>query len=96
MRNIPAICVGSTNAAGSSDVAGQCLVDGPGRCGLPFQTDAAGQVALRVHVDEQDLLFRQGEGGREVDGGGGLPDAAFLIGDGQDAGSHYVICPTIL
>jgi hypothetical protein len=40
---------------------------------------------LRVEVDQQDGLAGGGQGGGEVDGGGGLADAAFLVGDGEDA-----------
>ena len=58
--------------------------------GLTFQADAAGEVGLRVDVDEQDALLRQREGGREVDGGGGFADAAFLVGDGDHARGHYI------
>ena len=64
----------------------------PAGVGLAFEADAAGQVALGVHVDEQDALLGEGEGGREVDGGSGFTDAALLIGDGEDAG-HLVVRP---
>jgi hypothetical protein len=43
---------------------GERLVDGAGRRGLPFQADAAREVALRVHVDEQDALLGDGESRR--------------------------------
>jgi hypothetical protein len=33
-----------------------------------------------------DLLF--GQGGGEIDRGGGLADAALLIGDGENSGGH--------
>ncbi len=42
-------------------------------------------VALRVGVDQQHALADGGQGGAEVDGGGGLAHAALLVGDGQDA-----------
>ena len=44
--------------------------------------DAA--VGLRVEIDEQRLASAHGQRGGEVDGGRGLADAAFLIGDGDD------------
>ena len=36
---------------------GEGLVDGAGRSGLSLEADAAGQVALGVHVDHQDALL---------------------------------------
>ena len=36
-------------------------------------------VALRVEVDEESRLAAEGEGRREVDGGRGFADSAFLI-----------------
>ena len=83
-------------APASADLGRERLVDRPCRGGVPFEADAAGQVGLRVHVDEQDALPGEGEGGREVDGGCGFPDAAFLIGDREDARWHYGVCPIIL
>ena len=60
------------------------------RVGLTFEADAAGEVGLRIEVDEQDALLGHREGGGEVDGGGGFADAAFLIGDGNHACGHYI------
>ena len=51
---------------------GQRVVDRAGRRGLSFLADAAGQVALRIDVDEQHALSGQCERGGEIDGGGGL------------------------
>ena len=59
----PSTRVSRTNADGIGDVGGQGLVDGAGRCGLAFEPDAAREVGLRVHVDEEHALFRQGERG---------------------------------
>ena len=53
---------------------------------LPFLSDAARGVALRVAVDEQDVAAGEGEGGGEVDRRGGLADATLLIGDGDNLG----------
>ena len=36
---------------------------------------------MRVGIDEQDLFLQDGEAGRQVDGGGGLPDTSFLVSD---------------
>ena len=47
------------NAAASSiGSAVSASIDGPGLGGLPLQPNAARQVALRIHVDEEDALFR--------------------------------------
>ena len=58
----------------------------PAARGLSAEADAARQVALWVDVDEQDALVGERERRGQVDGGGGLADAAFLVGDGDDAG----------
>ena len=65
---------------------GDRFVHRAARRALAFQADAAGGVALRVAVDEQHRAARDGERGSEIDGGGGLSDPAFLIGDGDDLG----------
>ena len=44
-----------------------------------FDAKARGGIALRVEIDEQDTAFL-GQGRGEVDGGGGLADAALLVG----------------
>ena len=84
--------VSRMNGAASAASRGQGLVDAAGGRGLPLEADAAGEVGLRVEVDEQHALPGEREGRREVDGRGGFADAAFLIGDGEHAG-HLVICP---
>ncbi len=76
--------VGTTNARGSFHVAGERLVDGAGGRGLSLLPDAARQIGLRVEVDEEDGLICHGERGGQVDGGGGLGDAAFLVGNGDN------------
>jgi hypothetical protein len=47
---------------------------------------ADGTVALWVHVDQQGLVAEARHAGSEVDAGGGLPAATFLIHDRD--GSH--------
>ena len=42
-------------------------------------------VALRIHVEQQGLALGRGDAGREVDGGRGLPHAAFLVDDRDGA-----------
>ena len=46
----------------------------PGRC-----------VALRIEIDDQHMLAGRGQRRAEVDGGGGLADAALLVGERDDA-----------
>ena len=65
--------------------ARQCLVDRPTRTVLSPQTDTAGHVRLRVHVDQQHPLLGQGQGRGEVDGGRGFAHAALLVCDGDDS-----------
>ena len=64
-------------------LAAQQVVDG---APLPADVESqpAGGVALRVEVDENDLAAHLGHRGGEVDGGGGLPDAALLVDDSHD------------
>ena len=42
-------------------------------------------VALRIEIDDQHALADRGERGAEIDRGGGLADAALLVGERQDA-----------
>ena len=46
--------------------------------------EPGGGVALWVGVDQHDAPATLGEGGGEIDRGGGLADAALLVGDGND------------
>ena len=66
-------------------VGHQRFVDGPGFRRLPFEPDAACEIALRIDVDQQHPTAGERDRGGQVDGGGGLSDAALLIGDGDDA-----------
>src|SRR5262249_52240195 len=43
------------------------------------------QVRLRIHVHEQHAPAARGEGSAQVQAGGGLSDAAFLVRQGDDA-----------
>ena len=45
---------------------------------------AAGSVALRIEIDDQDTLVFEREIGRQVDDRCGLADAAFLVHAGDD------------
>ena len=86
MAKRPETLVGTTKADGVADVVGhQRVVDVAGGRALALEADAAREIALRVGVDEEDALVGEGEGGAEVDGGGGFADAAFLVGDGEDS-----------
>ena len=51
---------------------------------------ARGGVALRVGVDQQHLSPDRRQGGAQVDGGGGLADAALLVGDRQVTWSAWI------
>jgi len=48
--------------------------------------ESDGRVGLRIEIDEQGSLLFQGESSSEIDRSSGFPDAAFLIGNRQDAG----------
>ena len=71
-------------SSGRGAVAHQRFVDRRALRGRGLEPDAAGQVALRVDVDQQHRSIGQREGRREIDGGRGLSDASLLIGDGKD------------
>ena len=55
---------------------------------VALEAYAAGRVGLRVGIQQQRALLRGGERRGEVDGGSGLSDATFLIGDSDDAAGH--------
>ena len=42
-------------------------------------------IALRIEIDDQHVLADRRQRGAEIDGGGGLADAALLVGERQDA-----------
>ena len=65
-------------------LGGEGVIDRAG--GLPFEPEAAREVGLGIEVDEEDALFRHGECGSQVDGGGGFANATLLIGDGDNPG----------
>ena len=52
-----------------------------GFVGIFGDAEAAGGVALGVGIDDQDPDVIGGQGGGEIDGGRGLPDSAFLVGN---------------
>ena len=64
---------------------GEHVVDGEAAV-APIDAEAGGGVGLRIEIDDQYLLVDGGERSAEIDRGGGLADAAFLIGDREHAG----------
>lgn len=53
--------------------------------GILGEADGGGGVGLGVAVNEESLLFCDGEASREVDGGGGFAYTTFLVGYGDDS-----------
>ena len=47
---------------------------------------AGRRIALRIEIDQQGALARLGQADREVDRGGRLADAPFLIRDAENTG----------
>ena len=43
-------------------------------------------IALRIEIDDQHPLADRGQRGAEIDRGGGLADAALLVGEREDRG----------
>ena len=56
--------------------AGRAIVAGDAQTGRG--------IALGIKVYQQNLLADGGQGGGEIDGGRGLPDAALLVSDRED------------
>ena len=85
--------VGST-AVAHRGLAGEHVV-GRGAARLALDAEPGRGVALRVEIDDQDMLADGGERGAEIDGGRGLADAALLVGDRQHAraGASAAGCP---
>ena len=50
-----------------------------------IDAEAGRGVALRIEIDDQHALADRGQRGAEIDRGGGLADAALLVGERQDA-----------
>jgi hypothetical protein len=50
-----------------------------------IDAETGGRVALRIKIDDQHILADGGERRAEIDRGGGLADAALLIGHGENA-----------
>src|ERR1700730_15612400 len=49
-----------------------------------FESESASQVALRVEIDQQHATAAERKGRAKVGGGGGFPDPALLIGNGDN------------
>ena len=73
-------CVG-TRAAANGSLPAQHV---GGRKRTLVDAEAGAGIALRVEVDDQHALADGGQRGAEIDGGGGLADAALLIGERDD------------
>jgi hypothetical protein len=67
---------------------GQGLVDGVLAGNLVLHANAAGEIGLGIHVDDEDLALGKRERGGEIDGCGGLADPALLVGD-CDYPAHF-------
>jgi len=61
----------------------QALIGARGH-GLGVDSHAAAAVGLRIRIHEEGPVLERAETGTEVDGGRGLADPAFLVGDGDD------------
>ncbi len=68
---------------GGGVAVGQQVVDGMIEF-AGFDAEAQGHVSLGVEIDHEHALALSREGGPDVDGRGGLADAAFLVEQGDD------------
>ena len=59
------------------------------KTGCLLNSQAAGGISLRICVDQKNFNVAHGKGRAEVDGGRGLPHAAFLVGYCDDS-THVV------
>ena len=75
---------GGTDGFGEVGGADEGVVGG-GAAVFTADAESGAGVALGVEVEYQHWEADHGESGAEVDGGGGFADAAFLVGDGEDA-----------
>ncbi len=58
------------------------------QAGRFFEAEGKGHMPLRIEINQQGAAAESGQSMGEGDGGGGLSDAAFLIGEGD--GFHKV------
>ena len=62
-----------------------------GFIGVLGDPEAAGTVALRIGVNDEDANIIRGKRGGEIDGGCGLPDPAFLVGNCEDSAQGVMV-----
>ncbi len=74
---------------GIEDVAFQIFVVDQRVAVGRIAAESGGGIALRIHVQQQRSLAGQGEGSREIDGGGRFAHASLLIHHAEDP-SHNV------
>ena len=58
--------------------------------GAAVDAKTACRVSLRVEIDKKHSLTLKSKPGSEVDGGRRLPNATFLIGDGDNGGVWHL------
>ena len=46
---------------------------------------------MRIEIEDEHPLADRGQGGSKVDGGGGFPDAAFLVRHGENARTRRAV-----
>ncbi len=83
--DIQAHAIGEGNDVGQVRLAAEHVVDGSGKLARA-QAQGAGGVSLGIDIDDEHALARGGQIRAQVDGGGGLAHAAFLIGNRVDSG----------
>ena len=67
----------------------QGVINGARR--LTLEPETTGEVRLRIEVDEEDPLLRDGERRSQVEGGRGLADTALLVSDGDYPRGHNML-----
>ena len=79
----------------NDDVAQGLLADqhlvARGRPGAPIDAEPGRRVALGIEIQDQHALADRGQRGAEVDGGGGLADAALLVRHGENARTRRAV-----
>jgi hypothetical protein len=58
---------------------------------VSIEAQTAGGIPLRITVYQESAPLSHGERGRQVYGGCGLSNSAFLIGNGNDPGHNIYL-----
>ena len=78
-HHLKIVHLGLYQSVGDADAAYHRLVERALLVVVGREVQSGSGVRLRIGVDDQDLLLKNGEGSRQIDGGGGLAHSSLLI-----------------